>query len=105
MGSLDGRNRVWRGGTLRFSDSGVAILKEEADRLRESARASPPGVEGLDTMWEAWRYWTILRTLPGFDDLVMMVVTPAEVPSLAAIILVLMPPVPNADPALDTTHR
>lgn len=42
------------------------------------------------------------RMLPGFDDLVMMVVTPADVPSLAAIILVLMPPVPRAEPALET---
>lgn len=44
----------------------------------------------------------MLRTLPGFDDLVMIVVTPADVPSLAAMILVLMPPVPRADPALET---
>ncbi len=43
------------------------------------------------------------RILPGFDDLVMMVVTPAEVPSFAAIILVLMPPVPSAEPALETS--
>lgn len=40
--------------------------------------------------------------LPGFDDRVMMTVTPAEVPSLAAMILVLMPPVPSDEPALDT---
>lgn len=42
------------------------------------------------------------RILPGFDDRVMMVVTPAEVPSLAAIILVAIPPVPTEEPALDT---
>lgn len=44
----------------------------------------------------------MLRIFPGLDDLVMMVVTPADVPSLAAMILVLIPPVPKADPALDT---
>lgn len=44
----------------------------------------------------------MLMTLPGFEDLVMMVMTPAEMPSLAATILVLMPPVPSDDPALET---
>lgn len=44
----------------------------------------------------------MLRILPGLDDLVMIVVTPADVPSRAAMILVLIPPVPSADPALET---
>src|SRR5690242_2505581 len=37
--------------------------------------------------------------LPGFELLVMTVVTPALVASLAATIFVLIPPVPSADPA------
>lgn len=44
----------------------------------------------------------MFKTLPGFDDLVMIVVTPADVPSRAAMIFVLIPPVPSADPALET---
>lgn len=44
----------------------------------------------------------MFKTLPGFEDLVMMVVTPADVPSRAAMIFVLIPPVPSADPALET---
>jgi hypothetical protein len=40
--------------------------------------------------------------LPGLEDLVMMVVTPADVARRAAIILVDIPPVPKEDPALDT---
>ncbi len=37
--------------------------------------------------------------LPGFELLVMTVVTPALVANLAATIFVLIPPVPSADPA------
>lgn len=44
----------------------------------------------------------MFSTFPGFEDRVMMVVTPAEVPNLAAMILVLIPPVPRAEPALET---
>lgn len=47
----------------------------------------------------------MLRILPGLEDLVMMTVTPADVPSLAATILVLMPPVPRDEPALETVSR
>lgn len=39
---------------------------------------------------------------PGFEERVITVVTPAEVASFAATILVDMPPVPREDPALDT---
>lgn len=45
----------------------------------------------------------MLSTFPGLDDLVITVVTPAETPSLAATILVLMPPVPSDEPALETS--
>ena len=44
----------------------------------------------------------MLAMLPGFDDRVMTVVTPAEVASRAATILVDMPPVPRLEPELDT---
>lgn len=44
----------------------------------------------------------MLRTFPGFEDLAIIVVTPAEVPNRAAMIFVLMPPVPSDEPALDT---
>lgn len=39
---------------------------------------------------------------PGFEERVITVVTPAEVASFAATILVCMPPVPRLEPALDT---
>lgn len=44
----------------------------------------------------------MLRMLPGFDERVIMVVTPAEVARRAATILVDMPPVPRREPADDT---
>lgn len=44
----------------------------------------------------------MLAILPGFDDRVMTVVTPAELASRAATILVDMPPVPRLEPELDT---
>lgn len=50
----------------------------------------------------ARRYRTILTMFPGEEDRVMTVVTPADVASLAATILVPMPPVPKDDPALET---
>lgn len=40
--------------------------------------------------------------LPGLLERVIMVVTPAEVARRAATILVDMPPVPRAEPALET---
>jgi hypothetical protein len=40
--------------------------------------------------------------LPGLEERVITVVTPAEVARRAATILVDMPPVPRAEPALDT---
>ena len=42
--------------------------------------------------------------LPGLEERVMMVVTPAEVARRAATILVDMPPVPKLDPALETVR-
>lgn len=48
-------------------------------------------------------YLTISRMFPGKEDRVMMVVTPAEVASRAATILVDMPPVPREEPALETS--
>ena len=44
----------------------------------------------------------MLTILPGLEERVMTVVTPAEVARRAATILVDMPPVPRRDPALDT---
>ena len=44
----------------------------------------------------------IFAILPGLEERVITVVTPTEVASLAATILVDMPPVPRAEPALDT---
>ena len=46
---------------------------------------------------------TISHTLPGLDDFVIIVVTPAEVARMAATILVDIPPVPRADPLEDTS--
>ena len=40
--------------------------------------------------------------LPGLEDRVIIVVTPAEVARRAATIFVDIPPVPKAEPALDT---
>ena len=45
---------------------------------------------------------TMLMMLPGLEDRVITVVTPAEVASLAATILVDMPPVPSEEPADET---
>ena len=50
----------------------------------------------------AWMCLTILTMLPGLEERVMTVVTPAEVASRAATILVDMPPVPREEPALET---
>lgn len=44
----------------------------------------------------------MLKMLPGFEDRVMIVVTPAEVASRAATILVDIPPVPRSEPADET---
>src|SRR5437773_12231272 len=44
----------------------------------------------------------ILVMLLGVEERVMTVVTPADVASLAATILVDMPPVPRLEPALET---
>lgn len=47
----------------------------------------------------------MLAIFPGLEDRVITVVTPAEVASFAATILVDMPPVPRDEPALDTRIR
>lgn len=44
----------------------------------------------------------MLAMLPGLKERVMIVVTPAEVARRAATILVDMPPVPRAEPVLET---
>jgi hypothetical protein len=44
----------------------------------------------------------MLTMFPGLEERVITVVTPAEVASRAATILVDIPPVPKAEPALDT---
>ena len=49
------------------------------------------------------RYRMISETLFGFEERVMMVVVPADVASLAATILVAMPPIPRLEPADDTS--
>lgn len=46
----------------------------------------------------------MLAIFPGFEERVIMVVTPAEVARRAATILVDMPPVPRVEPALLTMH-
>jgi hypothetical protein len=45
----------------------------------------------------------MLYIFPGFEDFVMIVVTPADVARRAATILVIMPPVPRAEPAVETS--
>ena len=45
----------------------------------------------------------MLTILPGLEERVMTVVTPAEVASRAATILVDIPPVPREDPAEETS--
>ncbi len=44
----------------------------------------------------------MLAMFPGLDERVITVVTPADVARRAATILVDIPPVPKAEPALDT---
>ena len=45
----------------------------------------------------------MLTMLPGLEERVMTVVTPAEVARRAATIFVDMPPVPSEEPAEDTS--
>lgn len=45
----------------------------------------------------------MLAMLPGLEERVMTVVTPAEVARRAATILVDIPPVPRVEPALETS--
>ena len=52
-------------------------------------------------VWEAC--WRMLMMLPGFEERVMTVVTPAEVARRAATILVDIPPVPRVEPAEETS--
>jgi hypothetical protein len=78
----------------------VERVRADADRDNPSARSS--GLGGVFPLCIDSRYFTMLSTFPGLEDLVIMVVTPAEVPSLAAMILVLIPPVPRDEPALET---
>ena len=81
---------------------------EAAPRLSgadDCVRPSLPPNEYALACGRPWRYRTMLMMLPGFADLVMIVITPAVMPSLAATILVPMPPVPTDEPALETvTH-
>jgi hypothetical protein len=44
----------------------------------------------------------MLKMLPGLEERVITVVTPAEVARRAATIFVDIPPVPRAEPALET---
>lgn len=59
------------------------------------------GDEFLEDVLRAWRLLTILAMLPGSEERVIIVVTPADVARRAATILVNMPPVPSAEPAED----
>src|SRR6478609_5396220 len=101
MGSLAGMKRVCRGG--QGAPFKLESVRADADRDKPSARSS--GLGGVFPLCIDCKYCTMLSTFPGLEDLVMTVVTPAEVPSLAAIILVLMPPVPRDEPALETASE
>lgn len=46
----------------------------------------------------------MLTMLPGFEERVIIVVTPADVARRAATILVYIPPVPRLEPELDTSR-
>jgi len=90
----------------------VSIVSEAVDLVRGSSKALSAevmifpegGVEGWGVEFLIpWRYRTILAIFPGFEERVIMVVTPAEVARRAATILVDIPPVPRLDPGLDTT--
>src|SRR6478735_4795901 len=101
MGLLAGTNRVCSGGQGAPLPLEAESDRADADLVKPSARSS--GLGGVVPRCIDWRYWTMLSTFPGLDDLVITVVTPAETPSLAATILVLMPPVPSDEPALETS--
>jgi len=49
-----------------------------------------------------WMYASMWKMLLGIEERVIIVVTPAEVARRAAVSLVAMPPVPSAEPVLDT---
>lgn len=63
---------------------------------------SGAGDERLLLAETAWRYVRILVMFPGCELRVMMVVTPADVASLAATTLVNIPPVPRLEPGVVT---
>ena len=50
-----------------------------------------------------WTCRTMFTMLPGLEERVMTVVTPADVARRAATILVDMPPVPRFEPAVETS--
>lgn len=92
----DGAKRVWSGG----GGGGDGGGEEEGVGCVEE-----PGVEDCaeKVCLRYCAYLTISKTFPGLDDRVITTVTPAEVASCAAVILVDMPPVPRAEPADDTS--
>jgi len=49
-------------------------------------------------------YASMWKMLLGIEERVIIVVTPAEVARRAAVSLVAMPPVPSAEPVVDTVR-
>lgn len=95
---VEGRKQVCAGSDDFAEDGdGGVDLGGEADF---SSRAGVSDDEFCDL---SCRYLMISRILPGRELRVIIVVTPALVARRAATIFVLIPPVPNEEPAEDTS--
>lgn len=108
MGCGDAMKRVCRGGGV-FDTGFESSFKDAVEFERASSRSvvveeeavGCGGREGVLDLID-WRYWIMLKIFPGFEERVMIVVTPAEVAKRAATILVDIPPVPRREPADET---
>lgn len=101
--------RVCNGAISTGSSFKMAVGRERGSLTSVVAEVVLPeggedgcGVVAVGVVLRDWMYWTMLAMFPGLEERVITVVTPAEVARRAATILVDIPPVPRAEPALDT---
>lgn len=98
MGVVEGRKRVCAGGDAFAEDGDGGV-----DVGGETDFSLIVGVVDGGFCFLSCRYLMISWILPGRELRVIMVVTPALVARRAATIFVLIPPVPNEEPAVDTS--
>lgn len=94
---------MWRGAVSIGSSEAVERARGSSNAAEDDWMTFPEGGDGgMELVFSCCTYRTMFAILPGLEDLVMTVVTPADVARRAATILVDIPPVPNAEPGLDT---